>query len=58
MTIFPGLPPLVAIEAGTYPIGNDEGSDPDKAPASVCGRPEDVVDPTRFDGLVEPAFDF
>ncbi len=27
------LPPLVAIEAGTYPIGSDEGIDPDEAPA-------------------------
>lgn len=51
-------PPLVAIEARTYPIGSDEGIDPDKAQASVCDQPEDLVDPTRFDGLVEPAFDF
>ena len=27
------LPPVVAIEGGTYPIGSDEGIDPDEAPA-------------------------
>lgn len=27
------LPPLVTIPAGTYPIGSDEGIDPDEAPA-------------------------